>query len=55
MSFNLLKLLSTIQHSLFSKCDVCVKFANERLKLSGDKQKSEQLKREYKEHLDLVE
>ncbi len=43
------------QSSLFSKCDICVRFASERLKVVGDKSRREQLSTEYKQHLDLVE
>ncbi len=43
------------QSSLFSKCDICVRFASERLKVVGDKSRCEQLSTEYKQHLDLAE
>ena len=44
-----------MQQNLFSKCDTCVTFTSERLKAVGDKVRMEQLKKEYKQHLDLVE
>ena len=47
--------LISLQQNLFSKCDVCVKFSQERLKVVGQKHATEVLRTEFRAHLDLVE
>ena len=46
---------TSLQQDLFSKCDVCVKFSQERLKVVGQKHATEVLRAEFRAHLDLVE
>ena len=45
----------TLQQNLFSKCDTCVKFSQERLKFAGQKEAAVVLHTEFKAHLNLVE
>uniref|UniRef100_A0A1X7TBW6 DUF7869 domain-containing protein n=1 Tax=Amphimedon queenslandica TaxID=400682 RepID=A0A1X7TBW6_AMPQE len=43
------------KHSLFSKCDICVSFQNERMKHASDKEKINQLRLEYQSHIRLIQ
>ena len=51
----LYKFNNFFQQNLFSKCDICVQFSQERLKAAGNKPILIQLRTEFKHHLDLIE
>ena len=44
-----------MQQNQFSKCDTCVRFSQERLKIVGQKEATLTLQKEFRAHLDMVE